>query len=97
MDPGLPVPEDAAPNEQLGEQTAGRITLRVYPGAHHAFDSFAPPSPYYGHSVGRHPEAAVQAEAEVKRFLVQHLAGLPPQADRGRHDAGPDDHRLRAT
>jgi dienelactone hydrolase len=64
-------------SELVGEQTAHRITLRVYPGAHHAFDSLTPPSTYYGHTVGRHPEAAVQAEAEVKRFLAQHLALKP--------------------
>jgi dienelactone hydrolase len=62
---------------QLGEQTADRITLRVYPGAPHAFDSLTPPRPYYGHTVGRHPEAAGQAEAEVKRFLAQHLVLKP--------------------
>jgi dienelactone hydrolase len=62
---------------QLGEQTADRLTLRVYPGAPHGFDSLTPPRPYYGHTVGRHPEAAGQAEAEVKQFLAQHL-GLRP-------------------
>ena len=62
---------------QLGEQTADRITLRGYPGAHHAFDSLTPPSPSYGHTVGRHPEAAGPAEAEVKQFLGQHLARKP--------------------
>jgi dienelactone hydrolase len=64
-------------SEALGEKAADRITLQVYPGAHHAFDSFTPPSPSYGHTVGRQPEAAVQAEAEVKRFLAQHLALKP--------------------
>jgi dienelactone hydrolase len=62
---------------QLGEQTADRLTLRVYPGAHHGFDSLTPPRPYYGHTVGRHPEAAGHAEAEVKRFLTQHLVRQP--------------------
>ena len=64
-------------SEQLGEQTADRITLRVYPGAPHAFDSLTPPRPYYGHTVGRHREAAGQAEAEVQRFLAQHLVRKP--------------------
>jgi dienelactone hydrolase len=64
-------------SEQLGEKTAYGVTLRVYPGAHHAFDILTPPSTYYGHTVGRHPEAAVQAEEEVKRFLAQHLAIKP--------------------
>jgi dienelactone hydrolase len=62
---------------QLGEQTADRITLRGYPGAPHAFDRLTPPSPYDGHPAGRHPEAAGQAEAEVERFLAQHLARKP--------------------
>jgi dienelactone hydrolase len=64
-------------SETLGGKMVDRITLQVYPGAHHAFDGFTPPRPYYGHTVGRHPEAAVQAEAEVKRFLAQHLAMKP--------------------
>jgi dienelactone hydrolase len=64
-------------SEQMGEQTADRITLRVYPGAHHAFDSLTPPSTSYGHTVGRHPEAAGQAEAAVKQLLAQHLARKP--------------------
>jgi dienelactone hydrolase len=64
-------------SERLGEQMADRITLRVYPGAPHAFDSLTPPSTYHGHTVGRHPEAAGQADAEVKRFLAQHLAIKP--------------------
>jgi hypothetical protein len=54
----------------MGEQTAGRITLRVYPGAHHGFDRFTPPSPSYGPTVSRHPETPVQTEAEVKHFLA---------------------------
>ena len=64
-------------SEPPGEQPAARIMLRVYPGAHHAFDSLTPPGPAYGHTVGRHPEAAGQAEAEVKQFLAQHLALKP--------------------
>jgi hypothetical protein len=31
----------------------------------------------YGHTVGCYPEAAVQAEAEVKWFPAQHLAMRP--------------------
>jgi dienelactone hydrolase len=58
---------------QWGDQTAYSITLKVYPGAHHGFDGLLPLRAYYGHTIGRHPEAAAQAEAEVKRFLAQHL------------------------
>jgi dienelactone hydrolase len=63
---------------QWGDKTAYGVTLKVYPGAHHGFDGLVPPRSYYGHTVGRHPEAAAQAEAEVKRFLAQHL-GVQPQ------------------
>jgi dienelactone hydrolase len=62
---------------QWGDQTAYSITLKVYPGVPHGFDGLLPPRSYYGHTIGRHPEAAVQAEAEVKRFLAQHLEGWP--------------------
>jgi dienelactone hydrolase len=62
---------------QLGEQTADRLTLRGYPGAPHACDRLTPPSPSSGHTVGRHPEAAGQAEAQGKQFLGQHLALQP--------------------
>ena len=63
---------------QWGTKTAHGVTLKVYPGAHHGFDHLVPPHSYYGHTVGRHPEAAAQAEEEVKRFLAQHL-GMKPQ------------------
>jgi dienelactone hydrolase len=64
-------------SEQWGDKTAFGVMLKVYPGAHHGFDSLTPPGSYYGHTVGRHPEAAAQAEEEVKRFLAQHLAMKP--------------------
>jgi dienelactone hydrolase len=65
-------------SEQWGDKTPSGVTLKVYPGAHHGFDSLAPLGSYYGHTVGRHPEAAAQAEEEVKWFLAQHL-GMKPQ------------------
>jgi dienelactone hydrolase len=64
-------------------QRVDDITLQVYPGAGHAFDSrkalhrVAGPSAS-GHLVGRHEEAAAHAEAEVQRFLARHL-GVTPQ------------------
>jgi dienelactone hydrolase len=58
---------------QWGDKTAYSITLQVYPGAPHGFDSLIPPRSYYGHTVGRHPEAAAQAEEEAKRFLAQYM------------------------
>jgi dienelactone hydrolase len=65
-------------SEQWGDKTAYGVTLKTYPGAHHGYDGLVPPRSYYGHTVGRHPEAAAQAEVEVKRFLAQHLS-VPPQ------------------
>jgi dienelactone hydrolase len=39
------------------------LVFHVYPGAHHGFDGvLVPPRTFYGHTVGRHPEAAAQAE-----------------------------------
>jgi dienelactone hydrolase len=63
-------------------QRVDDITLQVYPGARHAFDSLEPLHRVEGvsasgHLVGRHEEAAAHAEAEVKRFLAQHLARKP--------------------
>lgn len=51
------------------------VTLRVYPGAHHRFDGFEPTGPYLAYTVGRHPEAAAQAQVEARGFLATHLAG----------------------
>jgi dienelactone hydrolase len=65
-------------SEHWGDKTAYGVTLKVYPGAHHGFDSLTPLGSYYGHTCGRHPEAAAQAEEEVKWFLAQHL-GMKPQ------------------
>jgi dienelactone hydrolase len=65
-------------SEQWGDKTAHGVTLKVYPGAPHGFDGLLPPGSYYGHTCGRHPEAAAQAEEEVKRFLAHHL-GIQPQ------------------
>jgi dienelactone hydrolase len=59
--------------EQWEASTAANITLKVYPGAHHGFDQREPLRQMYGHTIGRHPVAAVQAEEEVKRFLARHL------------------------
>jgi dienelactone hydrolase len=54
---------------------AHAMSLKIYPGAHHGFDrAEAGIHTYLGHTVGRHPEAASDAEAEVQRFLAGHLA-----------------------
>jgi len=63
---------------QWGTKTAHGVTLNVYPGAHHGFDGDLPLGSYAGHTCRQNPEVAAQAEAEVKRFLAQHL-GVQPQ------------------
>ena len=50
------------------------VILKVYPGAHHAFDvPFYAPYYYLGHVMDYHPQAAKAATDELKRFLDQHL------------------------
>jgi dienelactone hydrolase len=78
LDTGITVQGQMSQSEQWGSKTAYGVTLQVYPEAHHGFDSLAPLGSYYGHTCGRHPEAAAQAEEEVKGFLAQHL-GMQPQ------------------
>ena len=63
-------------------QRVDDITLQVYPGARHVFDSRealhrVAGLSASGHLVGRHEAAAIRADMEVKRFLAQHLAGKP--------------------
>ncbi len=50
------------------------VTLKIYPGAHHGFDR-RPPGPrvYLGHTLERHPEAAIDAEVQLERFLARYL------------------------
>lgn len=55
--------------------TPHSATLKVYPGAHSRFDGSDAPHRYLSYTVGRHPEAAARAEAEVRRFLATHLKG----------------------
>jgi len=50
---------------ELEPTTPQGVTLRLYPGAHHGFDSLRPVDSYLGHTVGRDPEAAAKAEEEV--------------------------------
>ena len=58
---------------QLEPTTRYGVTLKVYPGAHHGFDSLRRIHSYRGHVIGRHPEAAAKGEDEVKLFLARHL------------------------
>ncbi len=58
-------------------ETDHRVTLKVYPGAHNGFDGLGPVRSYLGHMLGRHPEAAEQADRAVKQFLGRHLRRRP--------------------
>ncbi len=49
------------------------LTLKVYPGALHAFDNGAPVSTYFGHRVGGDPDAAADAVPRIRDFLAGRL------------------------
>ena len=49
------------------------LILNVYRGAYSRFDGFEAPHRYLSYTVGRHPEAAVRAEADARRFLATYL------------------------
>jgi len=50
------------------------VTLKIYPGARHGFDRLQPgPRVYLGHTLERHPKAAIDAEEQVQRFLARYL------------------------
>lgn len=49
------------------------LQMKVYPGAVHAFDGFAPLHVFGGHHVGRDPAAAADAVAETRAFLAGRL------------------------
>ena len=50
------------------------FTLKIYPGAYHEFDRRDRDADVYlGHRLERHPEAAIDAEQRVRRFLLRHL------------------------
>lgn len=77
----------AEPCRQLAEaaRSAGYpVTIKVYPGAHHSFDSIAPvrhvperinPNSATGRgaTTGGHAEAWADAILQVERFLAQHV------------------------
>ena len=74
----------AAPCESLAERSAAAglpVTIHVYPGAGHAFDSFAPPTFIAvanrgkGAHVGGVPEARNDAIARVTAFFGRWLKG----------------------
>ena len=49
------------------------VTLKVYPGAHHAFDINRPTRVRYGHTMAFDPDAARDAASRIKAFLQEHL------------------------
>ena len=49
------------------------ITLKIYPGATHAFDVDRPDREYLGHTIRFHPSAARDTEARMRAFLAEHL------------------------
>lgn len=63
---------------ELEPTTHHGVTLKVYAGAHHGFDRLGPSRFYRGHTLRRDPEAAADAEEEVKRFLARYLLPVPP-------------------
>ena len=62
----------------LVDRTEHNITLKVYPGATHAFDIDRPYRVYLGHTMRFHPSAARDAEARVRSFLAEHLNDVGP-------------------
>jgi dienelactone hydrolase len=55
-------------------QTAGHVLdMKIFPGAHHAFDARFPLRSYYGHMLGYDETAAPLAEAETRKFFDQRL------------------------
>jgi dienelactone hydrolase len=55
--------------------TGHAVTLKVYPGATHAFDAEGPDFEVMGHVMKYHPAASRDAVARVRAFLATHLAG----------------------
>ena len=59
-------------------QTNGHtLQLKVYQGAHHAFDAEATPRYFAGHYIGREPAAAADALAETRAFFAARLGFRP--------------------
>jgi dienelactone hydrolase len=84
----------AEPCRKLAEAAAGAgspVALKIYPGAHHSFDSPNPvryvatrinPSAPGGRgaTTGGHPEAWADSIQQVAAFFAQHLAVVPSRA-----------------
>ena len=50
-----------------------KLSLTVYPGARHSFDSNRPERVYYGHELAYDPQASADAVARIRKFLDEHL------------------------
>lgn len=55
--------------------TGHAVTLKVYPGASHAFDVDGLDYEYLGHAMKFHPAAARDVVARVQAFFAMHLGG----------------------
>ncbi len=58
---------------ELKDPIGHAVTLKVYPGATHAFDADWPGGEFYGHIMKFDPEAAQDAEVRVQGFLAKYL------------------------
>ena len=58
---------------ELRDPIGHAVTLKVYPGATHAFDADQPGGEFYGHTIKFDPEATQDAAARVQTFLLKYL------------------------
>ena len=66
-------PADRCKNIQLILKTPHKVTLKVYPKAHHAFDREGADKIKKGHLMRHDPDATKDAIIQVKNFLATHL------------------------
>lgn len=59
---------------ELKDPIGHAVTLKVYPGATHAFDADWPGGVFFGHSMKFDPDAARDAVTRVQAFLARHLS-----------------------
>lgn len=66
-------PADRCKNIQLVQKTPYKVTLKVYPKAHHGFDREGADKKVKGHLMRYDPDATNDAIIQVKNFLATHL------------------------
>jgi dienelactone hydrolase len=66
-------PADRCKNIQLVLKTPYKVTLKVYPKAHHGFDREGADKKVKGHLMRHDPDATKDAIIQVKNFLATHL------------------------